>query len=804
MRIYHAPLIRIYLSSVINKCGHLWPSWGLQMPQFSSNTDVGSSLIVPQDPEQGLGNLFHLERFQAAARRQLKVLISFIVVALLLGFTLIMIKTPLYTADAFILIDNKRTPGAANFYNTENIAADAASVLADSQVEVLRSEKISERVALSLHLLEDPEFKDITAPNEGKFLRLRRFIMSFPRAFRGESEATPVVSPRGGADADRLHWVALAVRGDTAAAKGFLDVRRVGRTMVLQISYSSPSAAKSARFANAYAAAFLADQLDAKYEATHLASQWLEGRIAELRNKATSSDLAIQKFREEQGLISSGGRFVSEQQLAEINSQLIAARGDTANAEARYRRIDAIIKGHQTDAIISEAIGNSGIEQLRTKYLEASKRYAEIVSKLGKEHMVAKNLHDEMSQYEKLMFEELTRLAEGYSSEVEIARTREKSLSANLERIVALNAKENKALVTLHELEREGETYRNLHQTYLQRYNEALQQQSFPIIEARIVTSASAPSTPNYPKRLPILLLFGILGAAGGAATGFARELGEKGFQSEEQARSLLGLECLGILPALAFNSRASAWDEGPKAAASAAEAQGEATKISSRPNPEHTPAGSGIFSYATHRPGSSFAETLLAAKLAADVMLAEKDSKIIGVVSALPGEGKTVFSKNFASLLAQLGQKTLLIDADLRLAKLTRDVAPTASQGLVEAVLYKEPLERLFMVGTSFWSRDPSVYSTTPHVAYLRFSCFQWNETAFDGGAEAFRIYRDRSPAAWPLSQFKSTRPTNRCFCFYCRVEENPLEGSSKFIAKKSTNLPEMPWPRPQQGECA
>ncbi|MGB9027043.1 MAG: AAA family ATPase [Rhodomicrobium sp.] len=659
----------------------------LQLPDH-----VSAHYAQPQDPEQIPGGLIDIQRLLAAARRQAPIFAAMVVIAMLFGLAYLVKLQPLYTAEAYVLIDNRRIRAVENAYDLSNANVDMATSLVDSQVELIRAEKISAWVARSLDLLKQPEFGDIPAPSEGRFLRLRRRLMDYLAEFGAVAKEAPG-SRRPDSDAARLHRAAEALRGG-------MDVRRVARTMVLEITYTSPDPETSARFANAYAEAYLADQLDAKYEATRLASRWLEERMSELKAKALSSDLAIQKFREEHSLILSGGKLVNEQQLSEINTQLITARADFERAEARYRRIDAIIKGHQTDAVVSEAIGNAVIEQLRTKYLDVSKRYAEIVAKLGEAHQAATGLRAEMTQYEKMMFEEMERLAQGYRSELEIAETREKSLNTDLQKIVALNAKENKTLVTLRELEREGETFRSLYQTYLQRYNEALQEQSFPIIEARIITNATPPGGPSHPKKLAIFVLFGFLGAAAGAAIGFFREAREKGFQSEEQVRSQLGLECLGILPKVA--RMGSAATPGDSSSGVPSEDAGEDASGNLRPNPRCVPANFGIFSYALLRPGSSFAETVLATKLAADVKLADNSSKIIGSVSVLPGEGKSVFSKNLASLLAQLGKKTLLIDADLRLAKLTRQVAPNATQGLVEAVIYKEPLENLLMIEQS------------------------------------------------------------------------------------------------------
>ena len=251
----------------------------------------------------------------------------------------------------------------------------------------------------------------------------------------------------------------------------------------------------------------MVDQLNAKYDATRRASDWLQGRLAELKQQALTSDLAVQKFRAQNDLISSGGKLVNEQQLGEVNTQLVVAKADTARAEARYERIRAIIEGHQTEAVVTEAIGNSIIEQLRSKFVVAAKRESELSTKLGPDHESVINLRSEKREYERLMFDELSRIAEGYRSELDIARSREKALKSSLTGLVDATAATNETLVALRELEREAETYKELYKTFLQRHQEIVQQQSFPISEARIIMHAQKPTRPSEPRMLRVLAL---------------------------------------------------------------------------------------------------------------------------------------------------------------------------------------------------------------------------------------------------------------------------------------------------------
>jgi succinoglycan biosynthesis transport protein ExoP len=663
--------------------------------------------LVPEDPKardfQSIEHpIMDLLRLLAAIKRQLSFILAIAILGGVCGLIYAYNLQPRYTASTLLLIDNRRVPAVENSYDGPALTTDTAASIIDSQVEVMKSEKVASGVVRKLDLLNDPEFS--RRPSQpGLLKRVQMGILGILGSVGIVRPLEPEL-PIGNDESARLHAIAIAVQRD-------VDVRRVGRTMVLEITYTAETPQKAARFANGYAEAYLADQLDAKYEATKRASTWLEDRMNELKQKALTSDLAVQKFKADHNLIASGGRLINEQQLQEVNTQLVLSRADTAKAEARYQRIEAIINGHQTDAIVSEAIGNAGIEQLRSKYLDASKRQAEISAKLGKDHQQAVYFRNEMAEYERLMFQELGRLAESYRSEVDITRSREQSLKASLDQLSNVSTSDNKTLVSLRELEREGDAYRNLHQSYLQRFQEALQQQSFPIIDARIITSATPPGSPSYPKKAVILILFIFAGGAIGCAAGYWRESRERGFQSEEQVRADLGVECLGMLPVVksrsAKPSLAGPFQGKGRLTVSSEEVQKRAERITSSMD--------GIMTYAIDNPASAYAETLLAVKLAADLRLAGQTSKIIGIISALPGEGKTTFSKNFASLIASLKSKTLLIDADLRGPELTRRAVPGAMAGLVEAVIEKQPLQDLL------WTEEQSGLRILPGTVSAR-----------------------------------------------------------------------------------
>ena len=220
----------------------------------------------------------------------------------------------------------------------------------------------------------------------------------------------------------------------------------------------------------------------------------------------------------------------------------------------------------------------------------------------------------------------------------------------------------------LKELQQRADALNQLYQTYLSRYEEASQQSTFPIAKARVISEAGVPTAPSSPSKKIVLGLSLVLGMMIGGGLAAVSEFRERSFRTEEDARAALDLKFLGYLPELPARIL-----------------QGkEKTKRSSAEVPSLFGPAMRI---AVDRPSSSYAETLRNVKLAADIVLEAHGCKVIGVVSALPREGKTTVAANLAGLLAATGFKTLLIDADLRNPGLSRQISEPVSAGLVEAV---------------------------------------------------------------------------------------------------------------------
>lgn len=438
----------------------------------------------------------------ATVRRQWRIVLAAVAVAGAIGLAFAATAVPIYSATATLLIDRNNSQVVEQLSTIGGVIEDEASIL--SQVEVLQSETIGLAVVDSLNLTENQEFRATRASFLSSVLGTIRSLVNVSQWFAPATKEAVV-------DDGTLK------RGLSDRLLQGLSVKRIGRTYALELTYNSTSPVLAAQIVNAVAAAYLVDKLNSKYEATRRASDWLSDRIAELRQRALETDLAVQKFRAEHNLISTGNNgLLSDQQLAESNSALILAQSETARARARVQRIEHILATDDVDAVVTDILDSSVANDLRKKYLESSKVEAEITGRLGANHVQAVRLRNEMQEYRRLMFQEISRIAQSYKSDLEVSEAREKSLAETVAKATNISNSAGETQVQLRELQREAETYKNMYQTFLQRYQEAMQQQSFPVTEARVISKAVPPRTPSKPNKALILALFMIMGAAAG------------------------------------------------------------------------------------------------------------------------------------------------------------------------------------------------------------------------------------------------------------------------------------------------
>lgn len=595
----------------------------------------------------------------SATGRQKKAIGLTVVACVALCIAYLLQAVPYYMGTTSLLIDAKQVGLSATNSLEGSLAFDTGAV--DSQVLVIQSDRLAGSVIDRLGLLDNRDFTDPPSSLIGMAIAEIRAGVIATLRWAGVDSGAPDFADLP-VEVRRIILIQKLEKN--------LTVTRNQRTYVLTIQYTDPDRMLSRNIANAYASAYLEDQLEAKFDATRRASIWLDERIREVKSRANAADQAVQAFRTRNNLTAASGRLINEQALTDANTQLSIARNDLNSAKAKFDRLKQIVDSKEYSASVVDSLSSPLIAQLRSKYLLASKLDADITSKLGAQHYQAINARKEMAQYEQLMFEELTRLLQSYQSEVSIAADRVGTLERSIDEMRKANTIDSEAMSKLKSLEQEASTYNGLYTSYLQKAQDLLQQQSFPVTDARIITEAAIPLFTAGPKMIIFIPVSLILGLILGSGLAVLREYRERGFRTSSQVRRELGLDFISYIPTLpkeSFRKHRSSETTSDNPAARLVQ-----------------PTSDGLAAV-LNDPLSRYSESLRAIKIATDFRFGLKRPLVLGFVSMFPNEGKSTAAKNFASLVAAQGEKVLLIDGDFRNPQLTRDLTPKATVGLVD-----------------------------------------------------------------------------------------------------------------------
>ncbi|MFB9269365.1 polysaccharide biosynthesis tyrosine autokinase [Bradyrhizobium erythrophlei] len=617
-----------------------------------------------------------IDQLTGLARRQYWVFLIVPAVAIAIGLLYLLATPSQYTATATLLIDSSTLRVLQNQLQPQgDIPLDTLQV--GSQVEILASRKLGATVVKDLNLADDPEFA-----GTGGWSPLSRLAPGSPdeRQQRALDEF-------------------LAHR----------TITRGEKTYALNIAYTSRSPVTAAKVANAIAEAYIDDQLGAKYQTITRAGAWLQDRINELKSKATAADRSVLEFKEKNNIVDLGGasttagpgaasRLIGEQQLFELNSQLATARGATSEAKARLDRIEQVRKMDVSEGAVADTLKNDVITRLRNQFLDLSAREANIAARYGADHAAAVNLRDQMAEVRRNIGAELGRIAGSYRSDYEIAKTREENLERSLAGLVSEGQLTNRDRLGLAELESSAKVYRTLYDSFLQRYMEAIQQQSFPITDARVISPAVPPARKSKPVAsfvLAIALTMGLMASFGIAAL---REAVDAVFRTARQAEQELGTRCLSVIP-LATGPAIPAPSLPRSRAAKPAE-QARLPAAAPQQRGDQVPADGSRYTFsdplkrrAVDDPISVFTEAFRAIKVSAWLQATIRETKVIGITSTLANEGKSTVASNLAALIADAGRRVVLIDADLRNPTLARSLTPRPATGWLDVLSGKVEL---------------------------------------------------------------------------------------------------------------
>jgi len=611
---------------------------------------------VPRRPEIapprfGIGSIFRIFRLRRWT------ILSVVVVCTAAVAIILSQLTPLYTASALVVVGQKRTDTRAV---VDPLATDAA---AETQLRVLQSTWLAERVIAALNLARDPEFtRDFNSPIDS-LNPLVWFAAAGPKigAAQGQSAIDPAVMNR------------FAAR---------LSVGADGGSSVARVTFTSTNPVKAALIANTIVAAYLQTQTNVANAGPATADE----ELVRLTQRVRETEAAIESRKAQPAAAEvKGAGTLADDQLTELNGQIAVARQNLADQERKHRRAVSLLSSGDDPAAIASVTSAPQIIKLRDKQADLTRRETELSEKYGDRHPQMIAIRQERSELQAKIDDELKRIIKTLASAVTVAKTRVTSLETSLNEmqgaattIAAPAPSEGGDQTALRDLENELATRR----AALEQYRSTSQAPTgIPADGSRMAGKATAPSEPSFPDT-PIIM--------GG---------------------TLFGSTLIGMLFALVMESMGKGFRAGH-----------EIERMAHVPNLAVVPNLKGVKHVADlimQKPSSAFTEAVRT--LYTGLQLSnhgDRPPKVVVMTSSLPHEGKTSLAVSLGRLASKGGARVILIDADLRHPSVGAAFSPRRPEaGLVEVltgqrklrdVLHRDPISPLEFIPTAAPAQSP------------------------------------------------------------------------------------------------
>jgi capsular exopolysaccharide synthesis family protein len=548
-----------------------------------------------------------VRQYLSIAFRWRYVIIGAAVACFLLGLIATLLMTPKYTAVTTVEIARDSSQ-VTEFQGVERETSAVDQEFYQTQYGLLRSRALSERVATQLRLVDDPKFYEMFggAPKRPAFLASDG---RYPTAGRAERQR-----------------LAGEILGQNLA----VNPTRLSR--LVEIGFTSPDAAFSARVANAWAENFIQTNLERKIQATSYGRNLLQRQLALQKEQLDNSQRQLVTYASQQQIINlpaqAGGdgkttseRSIVADDLAAFNAALSQATADRVQVEARYNQAGR--SGAST-----EALRNQAINGLRQRRAELAADYQRLMVQFEPGYPAAQAIKSQVDQLDRSIAREEGRVSGSLEADYREARERESALQAKVDQLKAGYLDLRRRSIQYNIYQQEVDTNRALYDGLLQRFKEIGVAGGVGVNNISVVDPADVPQRPSSPKLLINLLISLLAGLGLGALIAFGLEQMDETIADPAEVGRRLGLSLLGSVP--------------------------------------KTPSGIIPRDELLDRK-SELVDAYLAVNTNLGFTTEHGVPRSLAVTSTRPEEGKSTTAVALATMLARAGRRVILIDGDMR-----------------------------------------------------------------------------------------------------------------------------------------
>jgi capsular exopolysaccharide synthesis family protein len=595
-----------------------------------------------------LGISPHLTDYYYLVRRRAWLVLSAIALTVLFAALFTFSMKPVYRATASLIIDKETTHSPLTGQQLETETFIGQQLTFRTHFNLIKSRSVLEKVLQQLGPAAQPERSDGVVT---RFLSTVRSNLS-----RGLSW---VFSPLGGPAAPQNEETLLLKRIGRLSGKISIEGIRDTRLLLVHVEDNDPQTART--IADAVAENYILYDSETRLDSARKIFDWLSKQLYEMKKKVEEAEKAFQAFKERENLITiEGSQTFNVQKIQEMNADYIKAKSQRMEVEANIQELKKFIDASTSGNVktVPTFLNDPLLGSLNSELLNAEIEYQRLAGVYRPKHPEIVKVTSQISELKTKLHQQLQKILTNAEATRSVLLARENSFQQATKDIEKDAIDTNRKELQYAILERDVSTNKELYNTLLAKIKQANITDEIMKSNLRVAEPAALPMAPVRPQKVLYLTLSAFFGLAFGIGLAFFFEYMDQTVYSNEVVAEALDVPVLSEIPL-------ELKDKEPKG-------EGQARRYSI-PSVLDVP-------FASH-----FSESFR--QLATNLRFSElnRTRGVYLVTSANPKEGKSTLVFNLGLTMAQIGMKTLIIEADLRIPSMKRIVKQAERRGLTE-----------------------------------------------------------------------------------------------------------------------